>query len=45
MWRRVLRISWNETKTNNWVCKRIRVKEADGLVEQIKRRTMAKNMH
>ena len=45
VWRRVLRISWTERKTNKWVRERIGVKEEDGIVKQIKRRKLAKYMH
>ena len=37
VWRRVLRISWTERKTNKWVRERIGVEEKDGIVEQMKR--------
>ena len=37
VWRRVLRISWTERKTNKWVRERIGVKGKDGIVEQMKR--------
>ena len=45
MWRRVLRISWTERKTNKWLRGRIGVKEGDGIVKHIKRRKLAKYMH
>ena len=35
-WRRVLRISWTEYKTNVWVRQKIGVPEKDGLLEQLK---------
>ena len=35
-WRRVLRISWTEYKTNVWVRQKIGVQEQNGLLEQLK---------
>ena len=34
-WRRVLRISWTEYKTNVWVRQKIGVPEQNGLLEQL----------
>ena len=36
-WRRVLRISWTEYKTNVWVRQKIGVPEQNGLLEQLKK--------
>ena len=39
-WRRVLRISWTEYKTNVWVRQKIGVPEQNGLIEQLKKRKL-----
>ena len=44
-WRRVLRISWTEYKTNVWVRQKIGVPEQNGLLEQLKKRKLAKYGH
>ena len=44
-WRRVLRISWTEYKTNVWVRQKIGVPEQNGLFEQLKKRKLAKYGH
>ena len=44
-WRRMLRVSWMEHKTNEWVRGRVGVREDDGLLNVIKRRKVAKCFH
>ena len=44
-WRRVLRISWTEYKTNVWVRQKIGVPEQNGLLEQLKKRKFATYGH
>ena len=44
-WRRVLRISWTEYKTNVSVRQKIGVPEQNGLLEQLKKRKLAKYGH
>ena len=41
-WRRMLRVSWMEHKTNEWVRGRVGVREDDGLLNVIKRKKMEK---
>ena len=36
LWRRVLRVSWREKKTNEWIRETIGVPEKEGLLEMIK---------
>lgn len=45
VWRRVLRCSWRDKKTNEWVRKQIGVREEDGLLAEIKRRKLSKYAH
>ncbi|XP_078491079.1 uncharacterized protein LOC144747144 [Ciona intestinalis] len=45
LWRRVLRISWTERRTNEWVRKRFGATEEQGLVREVKRRKMRKYRH
>ena len=44
-WRRLLRISWTERKTNAWVRGTVNVQEADGLLQEVKRRKSRKYSH
>ena len=44
-WKRMLRVSWMEHKTNEWVRGRVGVREDDGLLNVIKRRKVAKCFH
>ena len=44
-WRRVLRISWTEYKTNVWARQKIGVPEQNGLLEPLKKRKLAKYGH
>ena len=44
-WRRVLRISRTEYKTNVWVRQKIGVPEQNGLLEQLNKRKLAKYGH
>ena len=44
-WRRVLHISWTEYKTNVWVRQKIGIPEQNGLLEQLKKRKLAKYGH
>ena len=41
----MLRISWTEYKTNVWVRQKIGVPEQNGLLEQLKKRKLAKYGH
>ena len=45
LWRRVLRISWQDMKTNDWVRKAIDVPEEESLLEMVKRRKLRKYDH
>ena len=45
LWRRVLRISWKERKTNDWVRETIGVPEHEGLLEMVKKRKISKYEH
>ena len=45
VWRRVLRISWTEHRTNLWVRNKVGVSENKGLLAAIKRRKLAKYGH
>ena len=44
-WRRLLRISWRQRKTNEWVREIVRVPESEGLLQTIKRRKQQKYGH
>ena len=45
LWRRVLRISWKDRKTNDWVRETIGVPEKEGLLEMVKKRKLSKYVH
>ena len=45
LWRRILRISWTEMKTNQWVRERIEAEKEDCIGKYIDRRTIVKYMH
>ena len=45
LWRRVLRVSWRDRKTNEWVRTTIGVPENEGLLEMVKKRKLAKYDH
>ena len=45
LWRRVLRISWKDRKTNDWVRETIGVPENEGLLEMMKKRMTSKYDH
>ena len=45
LWRRVLRVSWTERRTNEWVRERVGVREEHGLLREVKRRKMRKYRH
>jgi len=40
VWRRMLRISWTERKTNTWILEKIGIPEEKGILEQIKHRKL-----
>ena len=42
LWRRVLRVSWREKKTNEWIRETIGVPEKEGLLDMIKKRKLSK---
>ena len=44
-WRRLLRISWRQRKTNEWVREKVRVPANEGLLQTIKRRKQLKYGH
>ena len=44
-WRRLIRISWTQRKTDAWLHHTINVSEADGLMNEIKRRKIKKYSH
>jgi hypothetical protein len=45
VWRRVLRCSWRDRRTNEWIREKIGVREQDGLLAEIKKRKLAKYAH
>ena len=45
LWRRVLRVSWKDRKTNSWVRNTIGVPAKEGLLETIKKRKLSKYDH
>jgi len=45
VWRRMLRISWTEWKTNTWIREKIGIPEEKGILEQIKHRKLSKYCH
>ena len=45
LWRRVLRVSWRERKTNEWVRRQVEVTEQQGMLQQVKRRKLQKYGH
>jgi len=42
VWRRMLRISWTERKTNTWIREKIGIPEEKAILEQIKHRKLSK---
>ena len=45
MRRRVLRVSWTERRTNEWVRERVGVSEEHGLLQEVRRRMIRKYRH
>jgi len=45
VWRRMLKISWTEWKTNKWIPEKIGIPEEKGILEQIKHRKLSKYCH
>ena len=45
LWRRVLRVSWTERRTNEWVRERVGVREEHGLLREVRRRKIRKYRH
>lgn len=45
LWRRVLRVSWTERRTNEWVRDQIGVRRENSLLEEVKRRKIRKYGH
>ena len=45
LWRRILRISWTERRTNQWVRDQIGLKGEKNLLEEVKRRKIRKYGH
>ena len=41
VWRRVLRVSWKEKKTNEWIRQKVGVTQKDGLLAQLKKRKLS----
>ena len=41
VWRRILRVSWKEKKTNEWIRQKVGVTQKDGLLAQLKKRKLA----
>jgi hypothetical protein len=44
-WRRLLRVSWTEHRSNDWVRHRVMVQEREGLMAQLIKRKIAKYHH
>jgi len=45
VWRRMLRISWTERKTNTWIREKIGIPKEKGILEQINHRKLSKYCH
>ena len=45
LWRRVLRVSWRERKSNEWVRTQVRIPVEQGMMEEIKKRKLRKYNH
>jgi len=45
VWRRMLRISWTERKTNKWIRQKIGITKEKSILEQIKHRKLSKYCH
>lgn len=45
VWRRLLRVSWKERRTNEWVRRRVNIPEDKGILAEVKRRKIAKYNH
>ncbi|XP_037787417.1 uncharacterized protein LOC119582973 [Penaeus monodon] len=44
LWRRVIRVRWTERRTNEWVRERVGVREEQGMLQEIKRRKIRKEV-
>jgi len=45
VWRRMLRISWTERKTNTWIQEKMGIPEEQGILQQIKHQNLSKYCH
>ena len=45
LWRRVLRISWIERKSNSWVREKVKITEDNGMLAHVKHRKISKYCH
>ena len=45
LWRRILRVSWTERRTNEWVREKVGVSEQLGMLREVRRRKIRKYSH